>query len=1035
MNTTPSLNGFSELHCYSNFSFLKGASHPEELVQQAYKMGYSSIAITDECSIAGVVRGWRQAKKINENIKLIIGSSFQYEQDEFVLLAKNKASYAQLCQFISYCRKDTEKGTYQFDPTSIARFFSDGILLWKPNKLDDSSHQLAKIFQQQGLVVCTLLNLDLTHHDQQRLHDVQTLEEHYHFPIVATNSAVMHTADRKSLHDALCAIRLNRPITEIQDQLHINSEHHLRSLKRLNSLYPPSYIQNSEVIASQCCFSLDSLAYHYPEETVPYQHNPHFYLRQQTWQGAHRRYGKNIPKTVKNTLKKEFRLIKELQYEYYFLTVYDITQFAKSKRILHQGRGSAANSVVCFCLGITEVDPTKVNLLFERFISRRRHEPPDIDVDFDNSRREEVIQYLYKRYGRDRCAIAATVITYRAKSAVRDLGKALGLDMLYLEKAISNYGWRYRSQNWIDEIIDQSLSDNSHLLTQFKQLLSTLLGFPRHLSQHVGGFVLSQSPLNTLVPIENAAMKDRTVIQWDKDDLEAVKLMKIDVLALGMLSALQKCMDSLTTLNGRHFGLEHIPRNDDPNVYAMLRQADSVGLFQVESRAQMNMLPRLKPEKFYDLVVQVAIVRPGPIHGDMVHPYLKRKHGIEPVDVPLDSMKPILSRTFGVPIFQEQVIALSMIAADFSSEEAEELRRSMASWKKQGHMNGLRKKLSDNLSKKGVTQAYIERICKQIEGFGEYGFPESHAASFALIAYYSAWMKYYHPAIFCCALLNSQPMGFYPPWQLIQDAQQHGVDVLPIDVNKSQWNHSIQEVTANGITVRKVQLGMRLVKGLKQESGESIHRHKPSKGYHSINEVLRITALNQHEVEAISAAHGFQSLGENRYENRWQAQSYNYYNGLFQQQESSEPLGTHASRMDEFLEDLNATGVTLNDHPMAYLRDESILEDCITANALADQAQHTEVYVAGLVINRQRPKTSAGVTFITLEDETGSINLVVWLATAQKQLRTLTKSKILKVYGKIDKDESNNIVHLVAYRLFDISDQLIEYKNTSRDFH
>ena len=1025
---------FSELCCQSNFTFLKGSSHPEELVLRAHEIGYDSIAITDECSVAGVVRAWREINRLKSSLKLIVGSCFEYEDSRFVVIAKDLKSYNELCLLITHCRQHAEKGSYLFSPTLLKQYIKTGFVLWQPNpgtfKAIEKDFPDAYYFNEHNML-SLILNLDLTDKDQEKRSLIESLKDQLNCQVLASSCPVMHTQSRKPLHDVLCGIRLNQSIFDIKDKLLPNAERHLRSLNHLSRIYPENYINNTQLIANQCHFQLDDIAYHYPEETVPDGIKPITYLKKQTWIGAHKRYGKVIPKKVKKNLKKEFQLIQELQYEYYFLTVFDITQYAKSKKILHQGRGSAANSSVCFCLGITEVDPDKNQLLFERFLNRRRNEPPDIDVDFDNSRREEVIQYLYKKYGRDRCAIAATVITYRSKSALRDVGKALGLDLVHLESVIAGYGWRYRSKNWIDEIIDERISKDHHFIEQFKKILSQILGFPRHLSQHVGGFVLSQEPLNQLVPIENANMADRTVIQWDKDDLEAVKLMKVDILALGMLAALQKCLDNLSEFNNKQMTLSDINRSDDPKVYRMLQKADSVGLFQVESRAQMNMLPRLKPENFYDLVVQVAIVRPGPIHGDMVHPYLKRKHGLESVDVPLKSMEPILARTYGVPIFQEQVISLAMVAADFTADEAEELRRSMASWKKQGHMNTLRRKLGENLSKKGVEASYIERISSQIEGFGEYGFPESHAASFALIAYYSAWMKYYYPAIFCCALLNSQPMGFYPPWQLIQDAQRHNVKVLPIDVNHSHWDHTVIKEDDDYV----IQLGLRLVKGLSKEQGEAIAERRPNEGYRDILHCVQFAALNKKDTDALSSAHAFKSFGDNRFENRWQTQAHDYYTGLFREERTNSDLGQTVSRTQNFLQDLQSTGVTLEDHPMAYLRDEHILDDCVKACDLISHKQKAEIYTAGVITNRQRPKTSQGVTFVTLEDETGSINLVVWLSTAQKQLKTLTTSKILKVYGKIDKDESSGIVHVIAYRLFDISNHLDEFKRKSRDYH
>ena len=1073
MKLTQTEQQFAELHCYSNFTFLKAASHPEELVRAAFQQNYQALAITDECSLAGVVRAWREIQTLQDSqdlrllnqekqnpLKLIIGASFHFNDHVFVLLAPTLAAYKELSVFISHCRRRAEKGEYVFHPNDIQQHIKHCFLLIKSGEhaheladflktlLSGTLNNAANTEQNPPALNChILLELDLSPQDNLALKNAQQLATQFSLPIIASGGPRMHSRQQKPLLDVLSAIHFNKSIQELSLILPAvllpNSERFLRPIKALHSLYPPNSIKNAIALAQQCQFTLDEIVYQYPQDTVPTQHNPQFYLRQQTWQGAHRRYPQGIPTKVKRDINKELKLIGEVEYEYYFLTVYDITQFAKSKNILHQGRGSAANSAVCYCLGITEVNPNNINLLFERFISKRRNEPPDIDVDFDNSRREEVIQYLYEKYGRKRCAIAATVITYRPKSAVRDVGKALGLDLTQLETVINKYGWRYLGDNWIDQIIGEELCQNHNIIHHYKNIITQILGFPRHLSQHVGGFILSQDPLNELVPIENAAMKDRTVIQWDKNDLETMRLMKVDVLALGMLAAVQKCLDDLSTLSNAPFKLQDIPQWDDPKVYKMLQNAQSVGLFQVESRAQMNMLPRLHPTTFYDLVVQVAIVRPGPIHGDMVHPYLKRKHGLEKVDVPLKSMEPILARTFGVPIFQEQVIALAMMAADFSGDEAEQLRRSMASWKKRGHMHFLQKKLHDNLLSQGVEEEYISRLNRQIEGFGEYGFPESHAASFALIVYYSAWLKYYHPAIFCCALLNSQPMGFYQPWQLIQDAKKHGVKFLECNVNDSQWDHKVLGLIEKNASLSNspntVQLGFCLVKGLKKDNVQALINNRPSQGFQSINQVLNASPLNKHDIQVLSAAHCFKCFNENRYENRWQSQAKGYYAGLFCEQEltvsSNESLQTQPSRIDNIIEDYNATGVLLNDHPMDYLRDHPILQDCIKAQDLIHMEHKHEGFIAGLVISRQRPKTSAGVTFVTLEDESGSINLVVWLDQATRQLKELTQSRLLKVYGCVDKDPSSKVVHFIAYRLFDISEELNEWKNPSRDFH
>ena len=1023
---------FAELHCISNYSFLRGASHPEELVSRAIELGYAALAITDECSVAGVVKAWKKIQTLKpDNFTLIIGSEFYYQGDCFVVLATDKTSYSELCRLISVCRQAATKGEYSFKPRDLIQHVRRGLLLWRPTK--DSADYTTDLCQHFKSKLWLLLELLLTDQDDAQQHRIEAIAASYHLPIVASSNVHMHQSSRKMLQDSLTAIRLNQPVSEIKQHLFPNAENYLRELNKLKKIYSAKYLEESLTVAEHCRFDLGEIKYLYPKNCIPTADTPKDYLRKMTYRGAANRYPAGIPEKVITAIEKELAIIAELEYEYYFLTIYDIVKEAKRLGILCQGRGSAANSVVCYCLGITEANPNDVSLLFERFISRRRNEPPDIDVDFENGRREEVIQYIYNKYGRDHCAIAATVITYRAKSALRDLAKALGINMPQLENVIANYGWRYRSKNWPDEVITTKLSPDTHLLNCFKTLLSQLIGFPRHLSQHVGGFVISDPPLIDLVPIENAAMADRTVIQWDKDDLESLSLMKVDVLALGMLSALQKSFVHIQDLTGQPFGMKNI-RRDDPKVYRMLQKADTVGLFQVESRAQMNMLPRLRPEKYYDLVVQVAIVRPGPIHGDMVHPYLRRKHGEEPIEVPLPELEPILNRTFGVPIFQEQVIAMAMVAANFSADEAEELRRSMASWKRQGHMHKLQEKLKNNLLKKNLSEDYVDRIIKQIEGFGEYGFPESHAASFALLAYASAWVKYYYPTIFLCALLNSQPMGFYQPWQLIQDAKRRGVMVLPVDVNHSVWDAALEthkEAKHEGA----LRLGFRSIKGLSETMAALICKHRPTGGFTHMEQLFSIPTINKETLELLASADALASLGSHRYQQRWQSSGLGFYADLYQGQATHEHRLRAPNRIDALFEDYVTLGFILDDHPMAYLRDRGILNNCVAAENLRKSEPNTELYVAGIVINRQRPKSKAGVTFITLEDETGSINVIVWLQNALRQMEVLVKAKVLKIYGLLEQDKNAGVIHIIAYRLFDISAQLEQFKGKSRDFH
>ena len=1095
---------YAELHCVSNFSFLRGASHPEELIQQAAALGYQALALTDECSVAGVVRAHQAIKDQQLAIRLMIGSEFRYHDESgesvFVVLVKNKRGYSQLCQLISRCRRAADKGQYQFHPQQLLAL-SDVFILAQPAAIDAQEQQALidtffhpeRQYNRYFLMAERLLDESEHAQYQQILHWGKNLQNNKNsdahsrekitpalngtqtLPIVAANNVHMHVSARKSLQDCLTAIRLNRCLSDVKGQLFSNAERYLRSLKKLKHLYPQTLLENTAFIADQCQFSLDEIAYSYPTDCVPPGQSADKQLHNLVREGQKKRFPKGTPKDVQATIDKELALIKHKRYEHYFLTVHDIVRFARSNGIMCQGRGSAANSVVCYCLEITEVNPVEVQLLFERFISEGRNEPPDIDVDFESQRREEVIQYIYQRYGRERAALTATVISYRKKSAVRDVGKALGLDLLQLEQLIANYGWRYQGENWLDELLPVlSETQASHnngaaphsLLQMFKQLVQQILHFPRHLSQHVGGFVISQGALADLVPIENASMAERTVIQWDKDDLESLGLMKVDVLGLGMMSAIRRSLQMLSS-DTRTMTLADIPR-DDAATYSMLQKADSVGVFQVESRAQMNMLPRLKPACYYDLVVQVAIVRPGPIHGDMVHPYLKRRHGEEQPSYPMAALKPILERTLGIPLFQEQVIAFAMVAADFNAAEADQLRRSMASWRKKGHMHQLQQRLANSMKNNGFSDDYIQRIQRQLEGFGEYGFPESHAASFALLVYVTAWLKCHHPAVFCCALLNSQPMGFYSPAQLIQDARQHGVTVLAVDVNHSSWDcqpqhHSLdcQPQHSNSAANQKTEttehdsqtpynslrLGLRLVKGLKRDSAETIVQQRPPGGYSSLQQCLQRTGLNQQQRQALASANAFASLSGHRYQARWQVAD-RLNEQAMQAGECVQPdllLEANAitsdvqltapQEIDNLLEDYHSLGLTLGRHPIEILRQQGKLGRSISALALRQQPNNTEVYVAGLVTCRQRPGTSAGVTFVTLEDETGSINVVVWLATAKRQLKTLVQASILQVYGKVEKDTASGVTHIIAYRLLDLSAALKQLASQSHDFH
>ncbi len=1028
---------YAELHCLTNHSFLRGASHPEELVWRAYELGYQALAITDECSVAGVVKAWRVIQAQDLPLKLIIGSEFHFQGQTVVLLATDMVGYSQLCQLITRARRRCEKGEYRVNEADFSQHLDHCLCLWsapRQNDDDDCLRRYKAYFPNRCWVLVENM-LTNTGYDDVRYS--QALAERCAVPTVCANNVHMHHPDRKTLQDALTAIRYNLTLFEALPHLFPNAENHLRSFNKLRSLYTEQQLAETIHIADRCHFTLKELSYRYPKDVLPGQYTAPEYLRLLVYQGVKWRFPEGLDEKIEATIEKELSMIRKKDYEHYFLTVYDIVRFARSQKILCQGRGSAANSVVCYCLGITEVNPKEASLLFDRFISEGRSEPPDIDVDFEHERREEVIQYLYRKYGRKRAALAATVITYKRKSALRDIGRAMGLNIDQLNQKIANYGWRYRSKNWIDEIIEDGMGLSEHQIGIFKTLLRQIHGFPRHLSQHVGGFVLTEGVVSDLVPIENATMADRTVIQWDKDDLEAVGLMKVDVLGLGMLSAVRKTLDLIKQQTGENIQIQKIDRQD-ADVFAMIQRADTVGVFQIESRAQMNMLPRLKPAKFYDLVVQVAIVRPGPIHGDMVHPYLRRRVGKESVEYPNDNLIPILERTLGVPIFQEQVIALAMTAANFTSEEANELRRSMASWKKTGHIGILREKLTTNMRANGYPEEFIQRINRQIEGFGEYGFPESHAAGFALIAYVSSWLKHYYPAAFCCALLNSLPMGFYSPSQLVQDVQRHDVSVLPVDINASQWDSTL-EWYQNKSAIR---LGFRRVKGLNEEAALCIVQHRPPNGYQRIKELERLPHITTRDLDALASANAFKALTEHRYQARWETSALRLQASLLADAfDETLPENYQLPTPDTWtnlVEDYNSCGLSLGPHIMRLLRESRKIPNTYPANALLDLAKEEQerltklskeqglslpdrvripIHVIGLIVNRQAPKTKTGVTFVTLEDDTGNINIIVWLRQAQHYMKVLTTKQLVKVTGLLEKSFDNDVVHIIAQHM------------------
>ncbi|EAT13430.1 error-prone DNA polymerase [Bermanella marisrubri] len=1021
---------YAELFCQSNFSFLQGASHPEELAVQAEFLEYNAIAITDECSVAGVVRAHTAIKEHSLSIKLIVGSYFILDDFHIVLLCPNRDAYAELCRIISNARRRSEKGQYHLDRWDLMSI-KHCLCLWLPNSSNNNASEMKNDYWAQWLnkyhkgrswIACMR---HLESNDAEHIQYCNTLSKTSDLPIVACGGVLMHSPNRQSLHHVLTAIRHKTTVEDCQDGRLSNTERALRPISKIAKLYKPEWIQESIRIAERCTFDLSELRYEYPAELVPDNKSAMEHLRDLVKHGSQLRFPEGVPSDIQQTIDKELTLIEELKYPYYFLTIHDLVMFAKRQKILFQGRGSAANSVVCYCLEITSVDPRQISVLFERFISKERDEPPDIDVDFEHERREEVIQYIYGKYGRERTALAATVISYRLKMAIRDVGKALGLHESQLDFFIKNIFRRDRSLNWQSQIMELGLNPESYKGQQFIHLVNEILGFPRHLSQHVGGFVISRGPLYELVPVENAAMEARTVIQWDKDDLESLGLLKVDVLALGMLTAIRKAFSLIQQQHKQSLSIAHITAlGDDPDVYKMIQQADTVGVFQIESRAQMSMLPRLKPACYYDLVIQIAIVRPGPIQGDMVHPFLKRRNGEESIDYPSKEVEAVLSRTLGVPIFQEQVIKLAMVAAGFSGGEADQLRRAMASWKKTGKLKPFRDKLINGMQKRGYEAEFAERVYMQICGFGEYGFPESHSASFAVLAYVSAWLKYYYPLEFYAALLNSLPMGFYSASQLIQDAKRHGIHILPTCVNHSQYEHIIED--------RKMRLGLHMISGLSESAAQEIIKQRPSKGYQHTQELISLH-MTRKDLESLASANALQAISGNRFETRWQLSNQEYALPLLKEQCNHYHLNSEPSEYENLVEDYAATGLTLGKHPLQLLLESGLLQGITTSDQLKNKAHRSLVTVAGVVTAKQAPGTAAGVTFMTLEDHLGNMNVIVWSGTARAQKSAFMTAKILKIKGILERE--GDVIHIIAGKLIDISGEIERFKVDAREFH
>lgn len=1026
---------YTHLHTLTNFTFLTGASHPHEMVYRAAELGYSAVAITDECSLAGIVKAFVAAEEIG--FKLIVGSRFTLSNGmRLVVIAPDRIGYAELSGFITLARRRASKGNYEAHFEDLRFRLQRCLVIWVADSVgieaERFANQLSNAFRQRLWIG---INHQLHSDEPQNFLRWQRLSDEYQIPMVACGEALMHCRTRKPLQDVLAAIRHNTSLNDLGTNLLPNAEAYLKPLDQLALLYPANLLDETEAIADLCHFSMNELRYQYPQELVPAGLTPIDHLRNLVNIGKQIRWPQGVSHQVEEILEKELDLIRELDYEFYFLTVHDLVRYAREQNILCQGRGSAANSVVCYCLFVTEIAPGQINVLFERFISKERDEPPDIDIDFEHERRDEVIQYIYAKYGRERAAIAATVITYRTRSAIRDVGKALGMDnelVNYVSKQIS---WWDKSTDLNDRIAGAGVQTQQSTMILFFKLVEQILGFPRHLSQHTGGFVISEGKISDLVPVENASMPDRTLIQWDKDDLESMRLLKVDVLALGMLTALRKALNYISTYDPAISSIADIPR-EDPATYEMLCKADSVGVFQIESRAQMSMLPRLQPRCFYDLVIEIAIVRPGPIQGDMVHPFLRRRNGQEAITYPSKAIEAVLKPTLGVPIFQEQVMRLSMVAAGFSGGEADQLRRAMTNWGKNSKLLLFEDKFKCGLLDNGYSQEFADQLFEQVKGFGGYGFPESHSASFALLCYASSWIKCHHPAAFYCALLNSQPMGFYSPSQLIQDAQRHSIQVLPVDINKSSYDNILERNHNHSWGIR---LGFREVSSLNTEKAQMIETWRDNQAFSSIEELAHRTSLTTNDLQCLASADVLASLTGNRHKSRWIAAAIEGTSPLLEHQtKTADALFTKAPSIEkDILDDYSTLGFTLRKHPMELLRDEAPFNRCTRYADLINLRHQGFVRVAGIVTGRQRPGTASGTLFLTLEDETGNINVIVWPGTQKTYRNVLLNSTLLLVKGTVEiakEHAATPVIHVIAGQLHDYSDRFVSFTGQSRDF-
>jgi len=1024
---------YAELHCLSAFSFQRGASVAHELFERAAQLKYTALAITDEASLAGIVRALEASRKTG--LRLIVGSEVQLaDGPKLVLLVETARGYTRLCQLLTQARRRAEKGEYRLQRDDLAAASNDGLLaLWiPPASIEAADGAWIKcMFPERAWLA---VELHRGPDDNARLAQLRTVGTELDMPLVASGDVHMHVRGRRALQDTLTAIRHKTTVDEAGFRLFPNGERHLRTRPALAAVYPADLLEETIHIAQRCTFSLEELRYEYPHELVPQGRTAASWLRELIEAGARTRWPDGVPDKARALIEHELALISELHYEPYFLTVHDLVRFARSRDILCQGRGSAANSAVCYALGVTEIDPARMNMLFERFVSRERNEPPDIDIDFEHERREEVIQYVFRRYGRERAALTAVASTYRGRGAMRDVAKALGLppDMVdRLARCMDHWG----GTQGLDEVLrERGFDPDTPLLRRVITLTAQLIGMPRHLSQHPGGFVMSERPLSTLVPVENAAMEGRTVIQWDKDDLDVLGLLKVDCLALGMLTAIRKTFDLLRASGRRDMKrLADIPSKDQA-VYDMVGRADTIGVFQIESRAQMAMLPRLQPKCFYDLVIEVAIVRPGPIQGDMVHPYLRRRRGEEPVDYPSAQLQEVLQRTLGVPLFQEQVMQIAIVAAGYSPGEADQLRRSMAAWKRHGGLEPHRERLARGMLANGYSQAFADHLFEQIKGFGSYGFPESHAASFALITWVSCWLKYHEPAAFACGLINSAPMGFYSPDQLLQDARRHGIRVLPVDVRQSAWD-CVPE-TPRGATQPAIRMGLRMVRGFPEDASINMAAQRAQRPFNDVTDLCRRAGLDARQRALLADAGALRGLAGHRHRARWSIAGVESPRPLFVEApavgevEVTLPLPTRA---EDVRADYASTGTTLGPHPLTFLRALLTHRHCRRSAELKCCGNGAQVRTAGLVTLRQRPQTASGVIFMTLEDEDGMTNVVVWNDLAQRQRRELLESRLLAVEGKLE--SRHGVQHLIAERLHDWTALLGELDTRSRDFH